>query len=270
MAPMRPIGLYYYQRRDGGINFGDDLSPLIFEAVSGRRVVRARMPFARYVGLGSLLRRVTREAYQRIIPGCCRPIRVWGSGFIEDGPQRSTFMLRVLAVRGPLSRDRLGLGPQTVLGDPGILAPQLLKSRGGRQHRWGIIPHYVDADSPAVAQLAAATPGAIVIPMTIDPLESLRLISQCAHIASSSLHGLIAADALGIPNWRLSFSTGITGGDYKFRDYALGVGRSGLAATPFPQDWNLAALERESPDFSYQTGLEAQAATLAGVLKASL
>jgi pyruvyltransferase len=267
---MRPISLYYYQRRDGGINFGDALSPLIFEAVTGRKVVRARMPFARYAGLGSLLRRITREAWQRIIPGGGRRLKIWGTGFIEDGPQRSTFMLDVLAVRGPLSRDRLGLGPQTVLGDPGILAPMLLKSRPPKKHRWGIIPHYVDADAPEVQRLARATPHAIVIPMTIDPLESLRMIAECECIASSSLHGLIAADALGLPNWRLHFGGGITGGDYKFRDYAMGCGRAGISAVAFPADWNLELLAEKDADFDYQDTLSAQGSVLAQVLAASL
>jgi pyruvyltransferase len=267
---MRPIGLYYYQRRNGGINFGDALSPLIFEAVTGRKTVRARMPFADYAGLGSLLRRITREAYQRVLPGCCRRLKIWGSGFIEDGPPRSTFMLRVLAVRGPLSRDRLGLAEDTVLGDPGILAPQLLRSRPARRYRWGIIPHYVDAGAPEVEQLAAATAGSVVIPMTIDPLESLRMIAECECIASSSLHGLIAADALGIPNWRLHFGGGITGGDYKFRDYALGIGRGDISAAVFPEGWNLELLQRQMPDWTYQRALESRGEVLARALTASL
>jgi pyruvyltransferase len=267
---VRPIGLYYYQRRDGGINFGDGLSPLIFEAVSGRPVVRARMPFAAYVGLGSLLRRVTREAYQRVLLGGMRPIKVWGSGFIEDGPRRSRFMLDVLAVRGPLSRDRLGLPADTVLGDPGLLVPRLLPSLPPKQHRWGIVPHYVDEHAPALARLLAATPGAVLIPMTIDPLESLRRIAACDFIASSSLHGLIAADALGIPNWRLRFGDGITGGDYKFTDYALGVGRAGLPSTPLPVNGDLSNFVRDAPDFAYQRGLDRRGEALAEVLRRSL
>jgi pyruvyltransferase len=267
---MRPIGLYYYQRRDGGINFGDALSPLIFEAVTGRRVVRARMPFAAYVGLGSLLRRVTREAYQRVLLGGMRPIKVWGSGFIEDGPRRSRFMLDVLAVRGPLSRDRLGLPADTVLGDPGLLVPRLLATRPAKKYRWGVIAHYVDEAAPAVARLVASTPGAVLVPMTIDPLESLRLIAECQFIASSSLHGLITADALGIPNWRLRFGDGITGGDYKFNDYALAVGRAGLPATPLPADADLRAFERDVPPLSYQHGLQERGDALADVLRRSL
>ncbi len=52
-------------------------------------------------------------------------------------------------------------------------------------------------------------------------------ISACARILSSSLHGLVVADSYGIPNARLVLSNQIIGGDFKFRDYALGIGRSG-------------------------------------------
>jgi hypothetical protein len=38
-------------------------------------------------------------------------------------------------------------------------------------------------------------------------------------VLSSSLHGLIAADALGVPNAWIGLSDALRGGDFKFRDY---------------------------------------------------
>ena len=44
-------------------------------------------------------------------------------------------------------------------------------------------------------------------------------MSQCEYIISSAMHGLIAADALGIPNIQLVASDRLIGGMYKFNDY---------------------------------------------------
>jgi pyruvyltransferase len=49
-------------------------------------------------------------------------------------------------------------------------------------------------------------------------------VSSCRYIFSSALHGLICADAYGVPNTRLVLSDKIVGGDFKFHDYRLGIG----------------------------------------------
>jgi len=47
---------------------------------------------------------------------------------------------------------------------------------------------------------------------------------QCRTIVSSSLHGLVVADSLGIPNMRMICSDRIRGGDYKYDDYYSAFG----------------------------------------------
>jgi pyruvyltransferase len=51
-------------------------------------------------------------------------------------------------------------------------------------------------------------------------------------ILSSSLHGLICADAYGIPNAWIWLSEKLRGGDFKFRDYRLSI----KAGEPMPID----------------------------------
>ena len=56
-----------------------------------------------------------------------------------------------------------------------------------------------------------------------DPLEVIREIATCERIVSSSLHGLVTADAFGIPRrWQLSER--VRGAAFKFRDYAAALG----------------------------------------------
>src|SRR5690606_5814540 len=53
-----------------------------------------------------------------------------------------------------------------------------------------------------------------------SPIEELvDRVCECEVIASSSLHGLIVADAYEIPRVWLKLSDNILGGEFKFLDY---------------------------------------------------
>ena len=50
-------------------------------------------------------------------------------------------------------------------------------------------------------------------------------VNSCERILSSSLHGLIVSDAYQVPNCWIELSGNISGGYFKFHDYASSVGR---------------------------------------------
>lgn len=129
-------------------------------------------------------------------------------------------MLRFAAVRGPLSAKQLAAEarPQA-LGDPAVLADRLLKKPV--QTRWeiGIVPHYVDLAHPLVEKLGEFSSEAAVISPMLSPVDFVEKIAACRTVISSSLHGLVVADALGVPNKWVEFSDQILGGGFKYRDY---------------------------------------------------
>ena len=115
------------------------------------------------------------------------------------------------------------------LGDPALLCAGLIDPSPRKMFSVGLVPHYVDRGDPALDALAGRLgPRCAVIDVRLPPLDFLRRLNACDFVLSSSLHGLIVADALGVPNHWLKLSDKLFGEGYKFRDYYSAFG---LAAT---------------------------------------
>jgi hypothetical protein len=142
---------------------------------------------------------------------------VLGSGLIAADRGASLARARVLAVRGALTRDRLGLPRGTFLADPGILAPFLMPV--GAPERAGVVvaPHYVDQD------LRARYPDGWLLDVTAHPVDVLADLNGADLVITSSLHVAIAADALGILHV-VEPHPKVIGGLFKFEDYASAFG----------------------------------------------
>lgn len=238
-------------------NFGDAMSPLIVEKLSGQKVVPSAMWNADMMAVGSvlyrgdyfmadtyhagLLRRAKAAAWDlnRMLS---RPITVWGSGFLQYPPFKKPHFCRklnILALRGHYTRrilEQYGLmkGDEKIAyGDPGLLFADLFGIKANPKYDIGIVPHKYDVDRGWLGKLNGAFQGvgvnAKIINVADDPKKVVTDISECNKIISASLHGLIVADSLGIPNIHLQISTlGHSQKDYelKFLDYysAYGVG----------------------------------------------
>lgn len=145
---------------------------------------------------------------------------VMGSGFIHERFDRSGNKWKVKIIRGPLSKAQSGFTKDCLFGDPGILASKVFPKSNTKKYTLGILPHCVDYDS--VKQLSFE--GKVkIISARQSALLVANEIQECDYIASSSLHGLIFADAYGIPNIHLRFGDKLIGGNHKFEDYYLGM-----------------------------------------------
>ena len=199
-------------------NFGDIASNQVAQQLSG---AQTRVPVSgepRLLAIGSVL--------QRAQPGDV----VWGSG-VKGGsaPLPAGIDLDVRAVRGPHSIDYLkqaGVSTDRIthLFDPGVLFPRLYadklaqaESRGGIR----IIPHYHD-DLVMRRRYYRHLDDFVSVDTT--PLDMMRALKGADRVFASSLHGVIFAEAMGIPAYWLAPVGGED--ELKYHDYYLGTGRS--------------------------------------------
>ncbi|RPJ12098.1 MAG: polysaccharide pyruvyl transferase family protein [Deltaproteobacteria bacterium] len=199
-----------------GENFGDYLTVFIIRKLTDEdpRCVDPKGPEEHYFVTGSIL-------------GASGPNSIiWGAGFSDHG-QEITAAKKILAVRGPKTRDRLralGFECPDLVGDPGLLLPYLyIPSDASKKYRLGVIPHWIDR--PVVPECFTKMPDDIrVIDIMRKPHEVIDEIAQCERCISSSLHGIIASHAYGVPCQWVKFSDNILGDGFKYHDYFQSVG----------------------------------------------
>jgi pyruvyltransferase len=93
-----------------------------------------------------------------------------------------------------------------------------------KKHKLGIIPHYVD--KKAIPSSFKDDADVLVIDIQGPINQVVDEICSCQQIASSSLHGIIASDAYGVPSTWIKISDKVIGGGFKFYDYFYSVGRT--------------------------------------------
>jgi pyruvyltransferase len=225
----------YFSRRDAEVkvlhycfrNWGDAINPALVEFVSGLRVqsvdidARSLLPLPRdpeadtlYAVVGSILHHADSQTV------------VWGAGFQSAGIAPKQKPKAVLAVRGPLTGAALreqGIACPEVYGDPVLLLPRYYRPEGRKRYRLGIIPHFSD-QAESNLQRYLGTDEVKVIDIRGPLWSTVNHVCECEHIVSTSLHGLILADAYGIPNTWARLGDNIPGGTFKFSDYYASLG----------------------------------------------
>lgn len=212
MRRKQGIRLAYYP----GKNFGDMLSPLIVSKLLNQEVTYGHYRGADLLAVGSILNPLQQWGNKRC------PV-IWGSGLIEDGPNWTGDPVKLCAVRGELtlSRMRRYASDKVALGDPGLLIKEIFPDiiDMGKVYKLSIIPHMFDVDNDNLLSAVRKYDFINIIDPRNNPHYVISEIAKSEVVLSSSLHGLICSDALGVPNRWTPMSDKLEGGAYKFDDY---------------------------------------------------
>ncbi|WP_130011922.1 polysaccharide pyruvyl transferase family protein [Serinicoccus sediminis] len=215
---------------DAKPNFGDVLGPLLVQELTGRPAINVRSFPSEDPGLftvGSIAAHLDR-------PGA----RIWGSGLIgtlstakaqhlADRRPRSIHAVRGERTRAAL-RDELGWEVPEVYGDPALLLPRFYTPRPSSRTagRIALVPHYMHLD------LLPDLPDEVaVVDVRQGPEEVVDQIVGARACVSSSLHGLVLAQAYGVPwTWLRVGEKTLHGDTFKFEDFFTTLDRD---AVPF-------------------------------------
>jgi pyruvyltransferase len=201
-------------------NFGDGLNPFLLRHFAGVDVEWGDMADASVVSLGSVLEHVPPNWNGNIVGVG----RLYGpSAPMYNRATVNIASARIWALRGPLSAK--GIKGDFALGDPGLLADELVADDiVTREYDLGVLPHWSDRQLTQRPEWYNSKWSTRVIMSDENPLQVVREISRCKKLVTSSLHGLIVADAVGIPR-RLEYTKTLDneGGKFKFQDYSASV-----------------------------------------------
>ena len=234
-------------------NLGDLLGPVILAAMCGRRVRRGSFQSMRrrLVTIGTIAQRLslgTSDLWGTGVAGLSHPFE------LSNGFRRRRFTRLVPhALRGPFSAALLreaGYGEPLGFGDPAMLLPLIWPRPAGQAtYELGVIPH--------ISEFIASTTDSrldqefrrydiseqqrssirIINPWTDKSARAIRArieeIWSCKRILSTSLHGMVIAEAYGMPAAHFDFHAGHSGYvqietkaalDHRVRDFWAGMG----------------------------------------------
>jgi len=216
------LPLYYWNEPWGGRrfeNFGDILSLKLVERIVGGpvRVYKKgqKPPEKKLLAIGSLLY------------FACDNDVLWGTGMNAKITKKKDFKftaLDVRAVRGPLTRkfllETFRIECPEVYGDPALLLPYFFpefKRSKNPRYDYIIIPHYSEE------HLFLKDEWENIVYATEPWEDVLQKILDSRFVISSSLHGVVVAEAYGIPARLLIISDNEP--LFKYRDYFSGTNR---------------------------------------------
>lgn len=220
-AVKNEVNLHWYKySNDQLYNLGDYLSTVVYEYMLDKLGLdpHQKVPKTRHLlAIGSVLT----QGYQNAT--------VWGSGMIASDSPKHRISLRIKnldirAVRGPLTREVLqkyGHSCPPIYGDPAVLMPLIYANRCDKRYDVTLVDHhsapFANDMTENVHRLNIMTKD---YPSFIDEIIASKLV------ISSSLHGIILAEAYGVPAiWLGTPSLN----PFKYQDWYLSTGRKNVS-----------------------------------------
>lgn len=218
-------------------NAGDLMNVDIVEKIGECKVIHSRTFSADMTAIGGALFGLQysdkwyKKVYQLILHFIYnkKPVAIWGSGFWHDYNANKLFRnnLKVYALRGKKSQEKLnrltGKKYDVPLADAGLLVDSLITPAKKKLYKIGLIPHMSQQEEVTLKRMASME-GVHLINIKDTPQNVALEISKCETVASSSLHGLIFADSLHVPNIHILGKKQLKEGNFKFEDYYSSYG----------------------------------------------
>ena len=200
-------------------NWGDDINFLFLKHLFNKEIVpNGKSLETNYSFIGSIL-----------CPPFITPSTiVWGSGIQVKRNILAARPKMVCAVRGPLTREYLlknGMECPEIYGDPSLLIPYYYYPKVNVKYEIGFIPHHSSLNAVAVAEFCKDSRVHLIKTKGYGNWKFfIDEILSCKYIVSESLHGIIMAEAYGIPNLWVDLKLDHTY-DLKFHDFFLSLGQ---------------------------------------------
>lgn len=226
----RAIASYWQDQR---ASFSDEIGPWLLEAITGR-------PAYNTIGQpnadGALI------TAGSLITGMQRPdMTIWGSGLSAPLSEKAIKRLQdrepreILAVRGVRTRNQLikhlGWDVPEVFGDPALLMPYVLQPGERPNDRSGlsVVPHH--AHGHILTEELVGRCGGHHVDVQRPAEVVTEEIAQSDLVVSTSLHGIVLAQAYGIPwVWLHIADKGLTGERFTFSDFFTTLEKSEVAS----------------------------------------
>ncbi|WP_218352158.1 polysaccharide pyruvyl transferase family protein [Alteromonas lipotrueiana] len=219
LAKEKSLIFWWQSKKDPRPNIGDyvayDLVNRIL-ANKGKQITDKHSHHNKLVSVGSVLHFANTN-------DC-----IWGTGLNKkmDDKVNKFRSLDVRAVRGPLTRDYLlkrDIDVPQIYGDPALLLPYfypraLMENTVKKDY---IVINHMNDDM----QKYQGHEDKLVTPMQY-PGSFIEQIINSKRVISSSLHGVIIAEAYGVP--AVFFDSGSGESMFKYEDYYQGTGRTDI------------------------------------------